>query len=136
MSISSPPPALNADSKEFWEAAREQRLLIKRCDACSRPFFPPRYLCPFCWSDQTSWLESKGEGTVYSYTVMQRAPAPEFAARVPYVVALVDLAEGPRVLANVIGSGALDTAVGDRVRVCFEDRGDGWKVPQFQRSGG
>src|SRR4051812_21066912 len=125
-----PAPALNADSKPFWEAARENRLVIKRCDACARPFFPPRHLCPFCWSDKTSWIESGGVGTVYSYTVMHRPPGPEFAGRGAYVVALVDLAEGPRVMANIVGTGAVDTAVGDRVKVSFEDRPGGWKVPQ------
>lgn len=129
-----PPPAVNADSREFWEAARANRLLIKRCDACAKVFFPPSYLCPRCWSDKTSWLDSAGKGTVYSYTIMARAPAPEFAARVPYVVALIDLAEGPRVMANIVGPHALETAVGEQVAVCFEDRSDGWKVPQFQRA--
>ena len=133
MSTDLPPPAFDADTKPFWEAAREKRLLIKHCDACARPFFPPRYLCPFCWSEKTSWTESSGAGTVYSYTVMQRAPSPEFAKHVPYVIALIDLAEGPRVMANIIGDGALATAVGDRVTVCYEDRGD-WKVPQFRKT--
>ncbi|MPZ44330.1 MAG: hypothetical protein GEV05_13165 [Betaproteobacteria bacterium] len=129
-----PVPALNADSKPFWEAARASRLLIKQCDACMRPFFPPRHLCPFCWSDKTLWIESRGTGTIYSYTVIHRAPAPEFSGRGPYVVALVDLAEGPRVMANIVGAGALEAAVGDRVKLCFEERGEGWKVPQFERS--
>ena len=134
MAIDLPKPAINADSKPFWEAAREERLLVKHCDACDRPFFPPRYLCPFCWSESTSWVEASGEGMVYSYTVMARAPAPEFASRAPYVVALVDLAEGPRMMANIVGPGSAATAIGDRVRVRFEDRGDGWKVPQFERT--
>lgn len=129
-----PPPALNADSKQFWEASRESRLLIKQCDACQRPFFPPRHLCPFCWSDKTSWIESAGTGTVYSFTVIHRAPAPEFSGRGPYVVALVDLTEGPRVMANIVGDGALETAIGDRVNVRFEERSEGWKVPQFERN--
>lgn len=130
-----PVPALNADSKQFWEGAREDHLLIKRCDACARPFFPPRHLCPFCWSDKVSWVESRGAGTVYSYTVIHRAPTPEFSGHVPYVVALVDLSEGPRVMANIIGDCALSTAIGDRVKLCFEERDGGWKVPQFKRDG-
>ena len=129
-----PAPAINADSKEFWEAARESRLLIKQCDGCMRPFFPPRHLCPFCWSDKTSWIQSAGTGTVYSFSVIHRAPAPAFSGRGPYVVALVDLAEGPRVMANIVGEGALETAIGDRVCLCFEEREGGWKVPQFQRT--
>lgn len=131
--MSLPTPALNTDSREFWEAARNGRLLIKQCDACARPFFPPRYLCPFCWSEETSWIESNGAGTVYSFTVIHRAPAPEFAGRGQYVVALVNLAEGPRVMANIIGESALETAIGDKVSLCFEERDNGWKVPQFKR---
>lgn len=132
--MSLPAPAVNADSKDFWEAARDGRLLIKQCGGCMRPFFPPRYLCPFCWSDKTSWIESVGTGTVYSYTVIHRAPAPEFSGHGPYIVALVDLTEGPRVMANIVGDGALETAVGDSVSLCFEERDGGWKVPQFKRS--
>jgi uncharacterized OB-fold protein len=129
-----PAPALNADTRPFWEAARDRRLIVKRCDACERPFFPPRHLCPYCWSDRTSWIESGGRGTVYSYTVIHRPPAPEFSRRGPYVVALVDLAEGPRVMANIVGADALDARIGESVRLCFEDRADGWKVPQFERA--
>jgi len=128
-----PAPRVNADSKPFWEAARNNRLLYKRCVSCGQPHFPPRYLCPACWSDGLEWVESKGQAVVYSYTIMRRAPLPVFAKRVPYVVALVDLDEGPRMMANVVGDDALDIKVGDRVRVCFEDRGDGFKVPQFSR---
>lgn len=131
--MSLPAPALNADSKPFWEAAREQRLLVKQCNACMRPHFPPRHLCPYCWSDETSWIESRGVGTVYTFTVIHRPPAPEFSGRGPYVVALVDLEEGPRVMANIVGAGALDTAIGDRVSLRFEARGSGWNVPQFER---
>jgi uncharacterized OB-fold protein len=131
--MSLPPPALNPDSRAFWEAARDSRLLIKKCDACARVFFPPRHLCPFCWSEKTSWIESGGAGTVYSFTVIHRAPAPEFAGRGPYVVALISLAEGPRIMANIIGENAFDTAVGDQVNLCFEARDEGWKVPQFKR---
>jgi uncharacterized OB-fold protein len=129
-----PDPASNADSKRFWEAARENRLLINHCEACSRPFFPPRHLCPYCWSDKISWRESSGAGLVYSFTIIHRAPVPEFAPHVPYVVALISLAEGPRLMANIVGEDALETRVGDSVSVKFEPRGNGWRVPQFRRS--
>ncbi|HYC46208.1 MAG TPA: Zn-ribbon domain-containing OB-fold protein [Burkholderiales bacterium] len=129
-----PAPAFNADSKRFWEAARENRLLVSHCDACTRLFFPPRHLCPHCWSDKISWRDSGGAGVVYSFTIIHRAPVAEFAPRVPYVVALITLAEGPRMMANIVGEDALETRVGDAVKVEFEPRADGWKVPQFRRS--
>jgi len=93
----------------------------------------PRHLCPECWSDQLEWVESKGMGTVHSFTVIHRAPISAFAARTPYVVALIELDEGPRMMANVIGDDALSVRIGDRVGVTFEDRGDGAMIPQFNR---
>lgn len=94
----------------------------------------PRHLCPQCWSDQLEWVESAGTGSVYSFSIVHRAPTPDFATRAPYVIAMVELAEGPRMFANVIGDDALSVSIGDRVQVAFEDRGEGARVPQFRRA--
>lgn len=128
-----PAPVPNADSLLYWSAAREGRLVIRKCSACESRHFMPRYLCPVCWSDRLEWIDSKGTGTVHSFTIIRRAPMSAFAAHVPYVVALIDLDEGPRMMANVIGEDALSTRIGDRVSVTFEDRGDGAMLPQFNR---
>jgi len=96
----------------------------------------PRHLCPECWSDDLEWVESRGLGQVHSFSVVHRAPTPVHMANAPYVIALVDLDEGPRMFAIVVGESALSTAIGDRVRVIFEDRGDGAKMPQFARIAG
>jgi uncharacterized protein len=129
-----PVPVANADSLPYWNAARERRLLIRKCSACAQLHFMPRYLCPVCWSDELEWVESKGTGTVHSFTVIRRAPMAAFAPRVPYVIALIDLDEGPRMIANVLGEDALSVRIGDRVKVTFEDRGDGAMIPQFMRA--
>ena len=133
MDLEYPVPAVNADTKPYWDAAREGRLVLKFCSTCRKAHFPPRYLCPTCWSACTDWIESKGRGALYSFTVMHRAPTPAFNAGVPYVVALVDLDEGPRMLANVIGADARSVRIGERVRVVFEKRKDGFALPQFER---
>lgn len=130
-----PVPVQNADSKPYWAAAANDELVLKRCSDCGKHHFPPRHLCPYCWSEHLEWVKSCGEGVVYSFTVMHRPPMPAFAPRVPYVVALVDLVEGPRMMANVIGDDASAVAVGDRVELCFEARGENAKVPQFRRVG-
>jgi len=127
-----PEPRINADSREFWEGARNKRLLLKICRSCAHAHYPPRHLCPKCWSNHTDWIESSGSATVYSFTIMRRAPSPEFNNRVPYVVALLDLPEGPRMMANIVGDDALDVHIGDPVVLVFEDR-QGINVPQFQR---
>jgi uncharacterized OB-fold protein len=129
-----PAPVSNADSQPYWAAARERRLVIRKCLACSQLHFMPRYLCPNCWSDQLEWVDAKGTGSVHSYTVMRRASDPAFAHLVPYAVALIDLDEGPRMMANIVGANALDVKIGDRVQVTFEDRGDGAMLPQFTRA--
>ncbi len=128
-----PQPIANADSKPYWDGARDRKLLIRKCSACSQLHFMPRYLCPHCWSDQLEWVQAKGTGTVHSFSVVHRASDPSYASRVPYVIALIDLEEGPRMMANVLGDDALSVAIGDRVQVTFEDRGDGALIPQFNR---
>jgi len=135
MSGDLPAPVVNADSAPYWEGASDNKLLLQRCSDCGTLRFFPRYLCTECGSDNTGWVEAAGRGTVHSFTVVHRAAFPEFQERTPYVVALIDLEEGLRMMSNVVGADALGVAIGDAVTVEFEDRGDdGAKVPQFRRA--
>lgn len=137
MNDSLPAPIVNADSAAYWEGARNDTLLLQRCGDCGTLRFFPRFLCTECGSDHTEWSEASGRGTVHSFTIVHRAAFPEFQALAPYVVALVDLEEGPRMMTNIVGADARDVAIGDAVTVVFEDRGtEGAKVPQFKRAGG
>lgn len=130
-----PAPVVNADSAPYWEGARQGKLLLQRCRDCGTLRFFPRYLCTACGSERTEWAEASGRGTVHSFTIVHRAAFPEFQARTPYVVALIDLEEGPRMMTNIVGGDALDVAIGDAVVVAFEARGmEGAKVPQFRRA--
>lgn len=125
-----PIPFPNPDSQAYWDAARNGELAIRRCKACGQFHFMPRYLCPHCWSTDLEWVKASGKGTVHSYSVIRRAPMQAYAPRVPYVVALIDLEEGPRMLTNIVGDDALDARVGTSVQVCFEQRGK-YQLPQF-----
>lgn len=137
MNESLPAPIVNADSAPYWEGARNDKLLLQRCGDCGTLRFFPRLLCTECGSDHTDWTEVSGRGTVHSFTVVHRAAFPEFQAQTPYVVALIDLEEGPRMMTNIVGDDALSVEIGDAVTVVFEDRGgEGAKVPQFKRAGG
>ncbi|MFT3800170.1 MAG: Zn-ribbon domain-containing OB-fold protein [Burkholderiaceae bacterium] len=129
-----PQPIANPDSAPYWQGAREERLLIRQCQDCKAFHFMPRFLCPQCWSQNLCWVQATGNATVHSFTIIRRAPLESFTSRVPYVVALLDLEEGVRMMSNIVGDDALDTRIGDRVTVCFEDRGDGARIPQFQRA--
>ena len=132
MSADLPAPRIDADSRPYWEGARAGRLLLQRCGDCGTLRFYPRRLCPECWSEAVEWVEASGRGKVHSFSIVHRAPAPAFRARLPYVIALVDLAEGPRMMANIVGPDALGLRIGDKVAVVFEERAEGAKVPQFR----
>lgn len=134
MQATLPQPAANADSLPYWNAARERRLVIRKCKSCGELHFMPRYLCPVCWSDQLEWIDAKGTGHVHSFSVIHRASDPVFSSRVPYVIVLIELDEGPRMMANILGEDALSVAIGDPVKVRFEDRGSGALLPQFERA--
>ena len=121
----------NGDSIPYWEAARQGRLIFQKCKGCGTVQFPPRHHCATCWEDDLDWSESSGNGVVESFTVVHRAPLAELRDRVPYVVASILVEEGPRMLTNIVGEGALKVQVGDRVKVTFETGPDGETLPQF-----
>src|SRR6476646_1458440 len=98
-----PVPVASPESARFWQAAKEHRLLIPRCNACTKFWFPPSRLCPHCLSDDTGWESVSGRGKIYSFVVFHRVYHPAFAGEVPYVVAIVELEEGPRMLTNIVG---------------------------------
>lgn len=124
-------PRPNADSAPFWAATAEDRLLFQRCERCAKAQFPPRARCLAC-GGTLRWEESCKRGAVHSHTVVQRAPSAAFKARVPYVIALVDLEEGPRLLLNVLdAAGDPALTIGAPVKVVFEPTTDPTlKLPQ------
>lgn len=135
MTTDLPGGAPTPDAGPYWTAAAEERFVLQQCTACNTHRFVPSHVCRRCGSDTARWVDASGDGIVHSFTIVHRAPTPAFRAHTPYVVALVDLAEGPRMMANIIGDDAAGVAIGDAVRVCFEARAEG-KVPQFTRAGG
>jgi uncharacterized OB-fold protein len=128
-----PIPLPDGDSKPFWDAVAQEKLLIQRCDACQQFVFYPRSICPHCFSDMLSWVEARGTGTIYSFTVVHRAFGP-FAGQTPFVVALVELAEGVRMMTRITGSepGAGAVRIGAPVQVVFVEAGEGVTLPYFQ----
>lgn len=95
-------PQPDLETQPFWDAAREGRLLIKRCTTCAKFHFYPRPFCPYCWSENVEWVHASGRATLYTWSVVYRNDLPPFPERVPYVAAVVDLAEGPRMMTNVV----------------------------------
>lgn len=95
-------PTIDDSTRPWWEAAKDGRLLIKRCGSCGRPHFYPRIFCPYCWSNDVEWEQASGRATLYTWSVVYSNDLPPFGERVPYVAAVVDLAEGPRMMTNVV----------------------------------
>ncbi|MFJ8083543.1 Zn-ribbon domain-containing OB-fold protein [Streptomyces sp. NPDC096205] len=89
-------------SRPYWDAAAEGRLLLRRCRDCGRPHHHPREFCPYCWSEDVEWEEASGRATLYTWSVVHRSELPGFRERTPYVVGVVDLAEGPRMATEIV----------------------------------
>ncbi|MGW6291713.1 Zn-ribbon domain-containing OB-fold protein [Streptomyces sp. NPDC055058] len=95
-------PEADAFTRTYWDAAAEGRLLIRRCRACRRAHHYPREFCPRCWSEAVTWETASGRATLYTWSVVHRNDLPTFAGRTPYVPAVVDLAEGPRMMTEIV----------------------------------
>lgn len=132
MNVERPLPAADSLTERYWAGAREHKLVLPRCGDCGRHHFYPRSVCPHCGSDRLEWAEVSGHGTVYSFTVVHRAPSPAFAADVPYVVALVALEEGPHLMSNIVHCAPDAVRVGMGVRVAFREIGDAVTLPVFE----
>ena len=129
--LPAPSPAVNPETEEFWAATARGRLLLKRCLDCGSVIWYPRAICPECASLRTEWFEASGRGHVYSYTVNHRGEG-AYAGEVPYVLAYVELDEGPRVMTNLVEAGEPDLVVGLPVEVVFHDTGEGTALPRFR----
>ena len=125
-------PNPNALTAPYWKAAREHRLALPRCEACGKFHSYPRSRCPFCSSDRLTWTSCSGDGRLYSYTEVFRAPSKAFASGVPYVVGVVELAEGPHLMTRLVGAERDKLAIGQKVRVEFDDMDDEIALPLFR----
>ena len=126
-----PLPQPSIETAPFWAGVQERKLLMPRCDACGTVAFPPTVACKQCDAQAFTWSEMSGNGTVYSFVVYHRVYHPAFADKVPYVVAVVDLDEGPRIISNVTGV-PVDAVVCDMpVQVVYVEQRDGYLIPKF-----
>ncbi len=126
-------PQSNDVTEPFWEASRDKKYLIQWCTACDTSIYYPREVCPSCLSeDKLEWRTASGKGEVYTYNVMHKAGVPFMADRVPYVVALVMLEEGARILTNIVNCDPSAVKVGMPVQVAWEELTDGRNLAVFE----
>ena len=126
-----PIPIPDPATQPYWDAARAGKLSLPRCTACGKTHFYPRAICPHCRSDQLDWIDAAGTGTVYSFTIVHRAPSPAFATHVPYAVAIVALDEGPHLMTSIVDCAVDAVAIGMKVRARFLALDDATGLPVF-----
>ena len=130
--LPNPAPYVAPEMKEFWDATAEGRLLLRKCDDCGEFIWYPRPFCPSCGSDNTSWTEASGRGVVYTFTVGHRSVVPGYRDASPYVLAYVQLEEGPKVMTNIVGVEPDQVRVDMPVCVVFHDTGQGSALFRFR----
>lgn len=131
MILQPPRPRPTDQSADFWAATAEGRFLIQRCADCSEATFYPRVNCPSCGATDLANVDASGRGTVFTYTIARRPTHASFAEAGPYVIAIVELDEGPRVTTNIIGCEPAEVTIGMPVEVVFGDVVDGIALPYF-----
>jgi len=127
-----PAPIPDAESEPFWSGTLDGKLLVQECSMCGQRQLYGRSLCTNCHSAALNWVETSGKGTIYSRTIIRQNPSRSFKHMIPFVVALIDLDDGPRLMSNVIGTLAEEVQIGDRVRVTFEKVSDAAALPLFE----
>ncbi len=124
-------PAPNEETAPFWEGCAREELLLQRCAACGAYRHPPAPICPECLAEDSAWVRASGRGAIYTFAVVRQALAKGWQPMVPYVVAVIELEEGPRFVSNMVGIAPEDVTIGMPVEVTFEPIGD-TKLPLFR----
>jgi uncharacterized OB-fold protein len=124
-------PTIEDDTRPFWDAAKEGRFLIRKCNACGAVHHYPRTFCPACWSEDVEWLEASGRATLYTWSTVFMNDLPPFNERLPYIAAVVVLEEGPKVMTNMVDCDGADLSVGMPVKVLYREIADGITAPFF-----
>lgn len=127
-----PTAILRGEEQVFYAHARQHEIVFQRCGDCARPVFYLRTICPDCGSENLSTERSSGLGRVYSFTTQHRAAHPFFAHDVPYTLVLVDMEEGFRLFANIVGCDPGEVRVGLAVETVFDDVSDELTLPRFR----
>jgi uncharacterized OB-fold protein len=123
-----PDPNPNPETEAFWDATKDGRFMLRYCTDCGKTHWYPRAICPHCFSDNSEWRQASGRGTIYTYSVTRRTAA-------PYAIAYVTLAEGPKMISNIVDCDFDALAIGQAVELVFKESEGGYAVPMFRPAG-
>jgi len=132
MDTQKPVPVIQPWTRQFWTATKQGKLLVQHCSDCNCNIFFPKKVCPECWSENLTWIESSGRAKVYTFTVMRDMVEPKFMADLPYVIAMVDLDRGIRMTTRIVNCKHENVAIGMDVAVVFQDVSPECALPMFQ----
>lgn len=132
MSYNKPLPKINSDVKPFWDGCKNRELKFQKCQACGHVRWPASIICPKCYKKETEWVISRGHGTIYTYSVYHTAYHTGFINEIPYVVAIVELDEGPHLLTNIIDCNPQEIKIGMDVTVVWDDVTPEITLPKFK----
>jgi uncharacterized protein len=130
-------PRPTPETKPFWDGAKQHRLMLPWCKACGRAHFFPRNCCPHCFGFDLEWRQASGRGKLHTY-VINHKPARGFEDKVPYVIAVVELEEGPRMMSNLVMDGTPTPEklpIDMDLEVCFDDVTAEVTLPKFRIAG-
>jgi uncharacterized OB-fold protein len=131
--VSRPRPTPSPPTEAFWAATADSQFLLQRCRACASAQFYPKVTCTTCGSSDLDWEAASGRGTLHTFTVARRPTHPAFEGTEPYVVAIIELEEGPRVTSNLVECPLDEVRVGMAVELVWDEQNaDGIRLPLWQ----
>ncbi len=130
--VKKPLPSISDFNRPFWQATHNHEYRLQRCNSCGRFWAPAGPVCPHCFAEDYQWAKLSGRGKIATWVVFHKLYHPGFAKDLPYNVAFVELAEGPRVISNIVGVTNEELRIGLPVEVVFEDVDEAISLPKFR----
>ncbi len=129
-----PLPQPQQESDFYWNKAKEHELWLRKCDDCDKAYFYPRDIAPGCFSRNTSWMQASGKATLFTYAIVHRPFHPGYVDDIPYVVAIVELEEGPKMATNIVMEDPTPEKlqIDMPLKVVFDDVTDEITLPKFE----
>jgi uncharacterized OB-fold protein len=124
-------PIQYPEEQPYWEAAKQHRLVLQRCDGCGKVWFPVGPTCPFCQSNKFTWTQMSGRGRVHNYVIYHKPWVPYYKDKVPYALVQVQIEEGPRLTTNLLNVPVDQVKIGMLVQAAWEDLTDDVTLLQF-----
>jgi uncharacterized protein len=130
--ITRPLPYLTPDNRLFWKYAAQHELRMQKCPDCGHIRYPASMFCSKCLSEKTEWIKLSGKGTVYTFGVTRHVYDKWYADKVPYIIAIIELAEGPHMMGQITGCRFEDVQIGMPVEIYFQDVNEDIAIPAWR----